>query len=99
MASIGAFGVLEVVGLIVAVLGLLPVLSQYKAETKWFTAGYLLLVAGMVATNVEAVVLPVVLNFTEHVVGIGLAGVTFLFAAYQRRQDIVKRNAAEGHDG
>ncbi|AAG19984.1 MULTISPECIES: hypothetical protein [Halobacterium] len=86
MAAIGAFGVLEVVGLIVAVLGLFPVVSQYKESTKLFTVGYLLLVVGMVATNLEAVVLPVVLNATEHVVGIGLAGVTFLFAAYQRRQ-------------
>ncbi|SEW25271.1 hypothetical protein [Halobacterium jilantaiense] len=99
MASLGAFGVLEVVGLIVAVLGLLPVLSQYKDETKWFTAGYLLLVVGMIATNLEAVVLPVVLNVTEHVVGIGLAGITFLFAAYQRRQDIVERQTSEVTDG
>lgn len=89
MAEIGPFTVLELIGLIVSTVGLLPVLSQYKEDTKWFTAGYLLLVAGMIATNVEAVILPVVLNFTEHVVGIGLAGAAFLFAAYQRRRQIV----------
>lgn len=90
MTEIGSFTVLELVGLVVSLVGLIPVLSQYKRKTKWFTAGYLLLVAGMVATNVEAVILPVTLNFTEHVVGIGLAGVGFLFAAYSRRKDVVQ---------
>lgn len=88
MAEIGPFSVLELTALIVSLVGLVPVLSQYRSGTRLFTAGYLLLVAGMVATNVEAVVLPVVLNFTEHVVGIGLAGVVFMVAAYQRRKQI-----------
>ncbi|ELZ38493.1 hypothetical protein C473_00202 [Halorubrum distributum JCM 10247] len=44
----------------------------------------------MVATNLEAVVLPMVLNFTEHVVGIGLAGLVFLFAAYDRRSEVAQ---------
>ncbi|MYL18130.1 hypothetical protein GLW30_13595 [Halorubrum terrestre] len=90
MAGIGPFSVLELVGLTVSLLGLFPVLRQHRPDTKWFTVGYLLLVAGMVATNLEAVVLPMVLNFTEHVVGIGLAGLVFLFAAYDRRSEVAQ---------
>ncbi|MFC7072598.1 hypothetical protein ACFQJ7_17300 [Halovenus rubra] len=99
MAEIGPFAVLEFVGMVVSVLGLVPVLSQYKEDTKWFTAGYLLLVVGILATNVEGVVLPVVLNMTEHVVGIGFAGVVFLYAAYQRRQRIVNQHGDGGQHG
>lgn len=91
MTEIGPFTVLELVGLSVALLGTYPVLRQHRADTKWFTVGYLLLVVGMLATNLEAVVLPVILNFTEHVVGIGLAGLVFLFAAYDRRSEITQK--------
>jgi len=91
MVDIGPFSVLELVGVVVSLIGLLPVISQYKEETKWFTAGYLLLVVGMISTNLEAVVLPVTLNIGEHVVGIGLAGVVFMYAAYQRRQEITQQ--------
>lgn len=90
MSLIELFGVLELVGLLVAVVGLAPVLTQHKEVTKWFTAGYGLLVVGMVATNAEDVIFPVVLNFTEHVIGIGVAGVVFLYAAYHRRQHIAQ---------
>lgn len=90
MSQIGPFTVLEFVGLVVALIGLVPVVTQHREDTKWFTAGFGLLVVGMVATNVEAVVLPVALNFVEHVVGIGLAGLVFFFAAYQRRQAITE---------
>jgi hypothetical protein len=90
MVGIGPFGTLEVVGLLVAVIGLIPVLSQYREETRWFTVGYVLLVVGMVATNLEAVVLGDVLNFVEHGVGIGVAGLTFFLAAYLRRENRIK---------
>ncbi|ELZ43449.1 hypothetical protein C464_17022 [Halorubrum coriense DSM 10284] len=91
MAGIGPFAVLELVGLTVSLLGLFPVLRQHRSDTKWFTVGYLLLVIGMFATNLEAVVFPVLLNFTEHVVGIGLAGLVFLFAAYDRRSEVAQK--------
>lgn len=84
---------LELIGLIVSVIGLVPVLSQHKRETKWFTVGYIVLVVGMFATTVEDVLLPVVLNFTEHVVGIGVAGLVFFYAAYDRRRDVSEGGA------
>lgn len=93
MAGIGPFGTLEVVGLLVAVIGLVPVLSQYREETRWFTMGYVLLVIGMIATNLEAVVLGDVLNLVEHGIGIGLAGLTFFLAAYLRRKNRIETEA------
>ncbi|ACV47750.1 MULTISPECIES: hypothetical protein [Halomicrobium] len=89
MVQVWVFTPLELVGLIVALVGLIPVLSQYKEETKWFTAGYVLLVVGMVATNIEALLLGGVLNFVEHGIGVGLAGLVFLVAAYVRRRDVI----------
>jgi len=89
MNLISAFAPLEIVGLVVALVGLVPVLSQYKDETKWFTAGYVLLVVGMLATNIEALFLGGVLNFVEHGIGVGLAGIVFLIAAYVRRRDVI----------
>ncbi|MFC7130825.1 hypothetical protein [Haloferax chudinovii] len=80
---------LEVTALAVALVGLIPVITQYRAETKLFTVGYVLLVVGMVATNVEALFLGSVLNFVEHAFGIGLAGVTFFAAAYLRRKNVI----------
>jgi hypothetical protein len=90
MTVLSPFGSLEVAGLVIAIVGLIPVLSQHSEETKLFTVGYSLLVVGMFATNFEAVILPVVLNFTEHGIGIGAAGVVFFLAAYQRRKEITE---------
>ncbi|WP_134668449.1 hypothetical protein [Halorussus marinus] len=81
---------LEVVGLIVSVIGLVPVVLQYRDESKWFTVGYLLLVVGMVATNLEAIVLGTVLDLVEHGVGVGAAGIAFLWAAYLRRNEVIE---------
>ncbi|POG55439.1 hypothetical protein [Haloferax marisrubri] len=81
---------LEVTALAVALVGLIPVITQYRDETKLFAAGYVLLVVGMVATNVEVFFLGSVFNFIEHAVGIGLAGVTFFAAAYVRRKNVIK---------
>ncbi|AFK19787.1 hypothetical protein E6P09_01210 [Haloferax mediterranei ATCC 33500] len=80
---------LEVTGLVVSLVGLIPVVTQYRDETKLFTAGYVLLVAGMVATNVEVFLLEPLFNFVEHGLGIGMAGITFLAAAYVRRQQVI----------
>ncbi len=70
----------------VAVVGLVPVVSQYREQTRLFTFGYVFLVAGMLATNLEAVFLGDVLNLVEHGVGIGAAGVMFFLAALRRRR-------------
>lgn len=94
MVSVGPFSVLELVGLLVSLIGLVPVLTQHRKSTKWFTAGYGLLVVGMIATNVENVLLSVVLNFVEHGVGIGLAGVVLFVAAYKRRQTLTGAEAS-----
>ena len=55
--------------------------------------GYVLLVIGMIATNLEAVVLGDVLNLVEHGIGIGLAGLTFFLAAYLRRKNRIETEA------
>ncbi|WP_148414977.1 hypothetical protein [Haloferax sp. KTX1] len=81
---------LEVTALAVSLVGLIPVITQYREETKLFAAGYVLLVVGMIATNVEALFLGSVLNFVEHAFGIGLAGATFFAAAYLRRKNVIK---------
>jgi hypothetical protein len=86
MIDTSIFSTLEIVGLFVSLLGLLPVLSLYQEETRWLTVAYVLLVIGMVATNLEAVVLGGVLNFVEHGIGIGLAGLMFFATAYLHRQ-------------
>ncbi|ELZ81752.1 hypothetical protein C453_17089 [Haloferax elongans ATCC BAA-1513] len=80
---------LEVTGLVVSLVGLIPVVTQYRSETKLFTAGYVLLVVGMLATNLETFALEPVLNMVEHGIGIGLAGVAFLAAAYVRRKEVI----------
>ncbi|RYJ14765.1 hypothetical protein ELS19_12925 [Halogeometricum borinquense] len=87
---LGSLSPLEVTGLVVSLIGLVPVLTQYRDETKLFTAGYVLLVVGMVATNLETFALEPVLNIVEHAIGIGAAGVVFLAAAYVRRESVVK---------
>lgn len=83
-----SFDPLEVAVCVIALIGLVPVLTQYREETKYFALGYVLLVISAVATNLEAVVLPDVLNVVEHGAGIAGAGVVFLVAAYLRRGEI-----------
>ncbi|WP_128476760.1 hypothetical protein [Halorussus pelagicus] len=85
---------LEVVGLVVSLIGLVTVAAQYRDESKWFTVGYVLLVVGMISTNLESIVFGVVLNFVEHGVGVGAAGVVFLWAAYLRRKEVIDTEGA-----
>nr|WP_253512081.1 hypothetical protein [Halorussus vallis] len=73
----------------ISLLGLVPVALLYRDKSKWFTCGYVLLVVGMVATNLEVVVLGSVLDVVEHGVGVGAAGVTFFAAAYLRRKEVI----------
>lgn len=87
--DLAALDAKELVLVLVALLGLIPVVTQRTEGARLFTLGYLLLFFGAVATNLEAIVLPDVLGLLEHVVGIGAAGVLFCYAAYRRRQLIL----------
>ncbi len=88
--GLAAFGPLEVAVCIVALVGLIPVLTQYREKTRFFALGYVLLVISALATNLEAVVFPDALNVVEHGAGIAGAGIAFVVAAYLRRQDITE---------
>lgn len=79
----------ELVLVVVALLGLIPVVTQRTERSGLFTLGYVLLFFGAVATNVEHVALGGVFGFLEHAVGVGAAGAVFLLAAYRRRQRIL----------
>ena len=87
--DIAALDAKELVLVLVALLGLIPVVTQLTEGARLFTLGYVLLFFGAAATNLEAVVLPDVFGLLEHAVGIGAAGVVFAYAAYRRRQLIL----------
>ncbi|ESP88076.1 hypothetical protein [Candidatus Halobonum tyrrellensis] len=87
--DLAALDAKELVLVVVALLGLIPVVTQRTERSGLFTLGYVLLFFGAVATNVEHVVLGGVFGFLEHAVGIGAAGAVFLLAAYRRRQRIL----------
>lgn len=86
----------EVALVVVAVAGLVLVMRHYREQSKWFVAGYLLLVVGAVTTNLEAFALGVVFDFTEHAAGLLGSAAAFAGAAYLRRKNVV---TAEGTGG
>jgi hypothetical protein len=73
---------------VVALLGIVPVALQYRTRSKWFAAGYGLLVVATLATNLENLFLGDLLNLTEHAVGLMGAGLAFLIAAYVHRRTL-----------
>ena len=81
----------ELVLVLIAVVGLVPLLLLRTSRSKLFTGGYLLLCAGALATNVESLLLGDLFNVVEHG-SIAAAGIVFFAAAYTRRQ----RALAEG---
>ena len=89
----------ELVLVVVALLGIVPVISQRSERSRLFTVGYVLLLFGALATNLEALVLGEVLGLLEHAVGIGAAGIVFLYAAYRRRQQLLLGEDEPGGDG
>ncbi|MFC7096335.1 hypothetical protein [Halobaculum marinum] len=97
--ELGALDAKELVLVAVALVGLIPVVTQRTEGSRLFTLGYALLVFGAVATNAEHLFLGEVLGLLEHAVGIGAAGLLFLVAAYRRRQRIVTGNELGGGDG
>jgi len=78
---------------VVALLGLVPIVLQYRHRAKWFAVGYVLLVVATLATNVENLMFGNLLNYTEHVVGLLGSGAAFFVAAYVRRQRILAEHA------
>ena len=89
VSELSALDPKELVLIAIALMGLVPVLLAYRDRSKWFVAGYVLLVVGAIATNVEALVLGDVLNVVEHGAGLLGSAVAFLVAAYLRRRNVV----------
>lgn len=87
MANVfGGIGAQTAVVLIVAVVAAVPVILYYEQTYKWFAVGYACLFVAAFATTFESLVLPTVLNVTEHTVGNLGAAVAFAVAAYTYRQ-------------
>jgi len=83
---------------IVALIGLAPIVLQYRSRSKWFVVGYALLVVATIATNVENIFLGTLLNYTEHVVGLLGSAVAFLAAGYIRRQQVLEETREQGSE-
>ena len=78
----------ELVLVIIAVVGLLPILLLRASRSRLFTGGYLLLCLGVLATNVEALALGDLFNLVEHG-SVAAAGGVFFAAAYLRRKRVL----------
>lgn len=86
---IDTFGAQSTVVLVVALVGLIPVILYRQETPRWFVLAYGFLFVAAFATNFESVLLPTALNLTEHFVGNLGAGIAFAVAAYTyRRQNI-----------
>ena len=85
----GVFGPQAFVVLIVAVIGVIPVMLYYERTPRWFLVPYGFLFVAAFATNFENAFLPNLLNFTEHLVGNMGAGIAFALAAYMYRQQSI----------
>lgn len=89
MLGLGALDPSELVILLVALVGVLPIVTYYSEETRLLVVAYGFLLFGAFATNAENLFLPDLLNLGEHVIGILGAGVMFAVAAYSRRKSVV----------
>lgn len=97
MADIAGMDPQALVVLVVAVVAAVPVAVYYRKTSKWFVVAFACLFVAAVATNVENLLLPDLLNLTEHVVGNMGAGVAFAVAAYMLRTK--GSEAGEAGDG
>jgi len=95
MAVFGVFGPQAFVVLIVALIGLVPVVLYYSDTYQWFVYAYGFLLVAAIATNFENVLLPDLLNYTEHIVGNMGAGIAFAVAAYLYRKNEITTNDAQ----
>ncbi len=80
----------ELIALIIVLAGYIPVIIAFKrrGHVKWLFAAYTALLIGVVATVLEGFIYPVALNYVEHGIGIGLAGVLFFYCAYANREKV-----------
>ena len=100
MAEIlGAIGAQTFVVLVVALVGLIPVALFYRRTYRWFVVAYGFLFVAAMATNLENVVLPDILNYTEHLVGNMGAGLAFAAAAYMYRKEHLMSGDEQGETG
>jgi hypothetical protein len=91
MASVfGVFDAQSFVILVVALLGLVPVVLYHQKTPGWFVVAYGFLFIAAFATNFEDLFLPTVLNLTEHFIGNLGAGLAFAGAAYLYRKERIK---------
>lgn len=89
----------ELVLVLIALMGAVPVAIQYRDQSKWFALGYAMLIVGAISTNLEAVVLGDLLNVAEHGVGLMGSALAFAAAAYLRRTNVLQRNEVTAEDG
>lgn len=98
MAEIfGVFGPQAFVVLVVALIGLVPVALYFEKTSRWFILPYVFLFVAAFATNFENLLLPDLLNLTEHFVGNLGAGIAFALAAYMYRKQSITGPAGETH--
>jgi len=90
------FGAQTIVVLIIALIGLVPVVLYRQKTPRWFVLAYGFLFVAAFATNFENVLLPTALNLTEHFVGNLGAGVAFAVAAYTYRRKNIDTDGTEG---
>lgn len=91
MATVfGVFDAQAMVVLAVALIGIVPVVLYREKTSRWFVYAYGCLLVAALATNLEYVFLPEVLNVTEHVVGNMGAGIAFAVAAYMYRKETIE---------
>ncbi|WP_281195545.1 hypothetical protein [Halorubrum sp. F4] len=96
MATVfGAIGAQTFVVLVIAAIGVVPVVLYRRETPTVFLVPYAFLAVAAFATNVENLVLPELLNLTEHYVGNLGAGLSFAAAAYLYRRRTI---AADGDD-
>jgi len=92
----GVFGPATFVILIVAIVGLVPVVIYRNRTDNWFLVAYGFLFVAAVATNFENLLLGNLLNLTEHFIGNLGAGLAFAVAAYVYRKNRIKGDAETG---
>ncbi|MFB6087286.1 MAG: hypothetical protein ABEJ85_02100 [Haloarculaceae archaeon] len=73
---------------VIALIGLVPVVLQYRDQSRWFVVGYLPLIVATLGPNLQALSSNVAFTYAEHAVGLLGSGVAFLVAAYVRRDRV-----------
>jgi lipoprotein signal peptidase len=96
MSLLSAVDPLALSALIVALLGVVPLVVHYRRRSKWFVVAYGFIVVGAVSTNAEDFLLGGAFNFLEHGVGLMAASIAFALAAYHRRNDVLLAGDAAG---